>query len=74
MFPGAGASRHPCESTFRGSNAFSEVETENVRIYLERLHQLKQLKGFIDFHAYSQMWFIPWGYTARDTADHNEQV
>ncbi|CAH3025693.1 unnamed protein product, partial [Porites evermanni] len=68
---GAGASWRPCDSTFRGSNAFSEVETRNVRRYLERL---QQLKGFIDFHAYSQMWFIPWGYTARDTADHNEQM
>lgn len=68
---GAGASWRPCDSTFRGSNAFSEVETRNVRRYLETL---QQLKGFIDFHAYSQMWFIPWGYTQRDTDDHKEQV
>lgn len=68
---GAGASWRPCDSTFRGSKAFSEVETRNVRRYLERL---QELKGFIDFHAYSQMWFIPWGYTARDTADHEEQM
>ncbi|KAL9959738.1 hypothetical protein ACROYT_G033093 [Oculina patagonica] len=71
---GAGASSYPCDSTFRGSKAFSEVETNNVRKYLEGLKTAGKLKGFIDFHAYSQMWFIPWGYTSTDTPDHYEQM
>ncbi|KAJ7370290.1 corticosteroid- binding protein [Desmophyllum pertusum] len=71
---GAGASSRDCDSTYRGSTAFSEVETKNVRDFLKRLDDNKRLKGFIDFHAYSQMWFIPWGYTSRDTPDHHEQM
>ncbi|KAL9959742.1 hypothetical protein ACROYT_G033097 [Oculina patagonica] len=71
---GTGASSYACDSTFRGSAAFSEVETVNVRNYLKGLADAGKLKGFIDFHAYSQMWFIPWGYTRRDTPDHYEQM
>lgn len=69
---GTGASRKHCDSTYRGSSAFSEVETRNVRSFLEGLGN--KLKGFIDFHAYSQMWFIPWGYTTRRTRDYFEQM
>ncbi|KAL9959741.1 hypothetical protein ACROYT_G033096 [Oculina patagonica] len=69
---GAGASTYPCDITYRGSKAFSEVETANVRAFLKGLGG--KLKGFIDFHSYSQLWFIPWGYTSEDTLDHDEQV
>ncbi|XP_068759283.1 carboxypeptidase B-like [Montipora capricornis] len=71
---GSGASARHCDSTYRGSGAFSEVETKNVRDYLEGLNRAERLKGFIDFHAYSQMWFIPWGYTSKNSPDHNEQL
>ena len=71
---GTGASRYACDSTYRGSTKFSEVETVNVRNFLDGLDRQGKLKGFIDFHAYSQMWFIPWGYTSRRTNDYEEQV
>ena len=71
---GAGASTYPCDTTYRGSTKFSEVETVNVRNFLSDLNSEGKLKGFIDFHAYSQMWFIPWGYTSLRTNDYNEQV
>ena len=71
---GTGASSYACDSTYRGSSKFSEVETVNVRNFLKDLNLQGKLKGFIDFHAYSQMWFIPWGYTSRRTKDYNEQV
>ncbi|XP_020615344.1 carboxypeptidase B-like isoform X3 [Orbicella faveolata] len=71
---GAGASTYPCDTTYRGSTKFSEVETVNVRNFLSDLNSEGKLKGFIDFHAYSQMWFIPWGYTSLRTNDYNEQM
>lgn len=71
---GTGASRYACDSTYRGSTKFSEVETVNARNFLDGLNREGKLKGFIDFHAYSQMWFIPWGYTSRRTNDYEEQV
>ena len=74
LIAGAGASPNPCKSTYRGSGPFSEVETDNVRNFLKDLDDQGKLKGFIDFHAYSQMWFIPWGYKSDPTADYEEQV
>lgn len=71
---GEGASPNECDQTYRGKKAFSEKETKSVSKYLEGLNKQGRLKGFIDFHAFSQMWFIPWGYTATKTNDHEEQV
>jgi len=71
---GTGASRNPCASTYRGSRPFSEVETVNVRNFLKDLDDQGKLKGFIDFHAYSQMWFIPWGYKSDPSIDYEEQM
>lgn len=72
MWGFAGASSRPCAQTYKGSKPFSEKETENVKNYLTKLGG--RVKGFIDTHAYSQMWFTPWGYSARDTRDHAEQM
>lgn len=69
---GAGASPRPCDSTYRGPQPFSEIENRNVKNYLMSLGS--KLKGFIDMHAYSQMWFTPWGYTSKNTPHHYEQV
>ncbi|XP_073228483.1 carboxypeptidase B-like [Porites lutea] len=71
---GEGASPNKCDETYRGKKAFSEKETKSVSKYLEGLNKQGLLKGFIDFHAFSQMWFIPWGYTATKTNDHEEQM
>ncbi|CAH3157461.1 unnamed protein product [Porites evermanni] len=71
---GEGASPNKCDETYRGKKAFSEKETMSVSKYLEGLNKQGRLKGFIDFHAFSQMWFIPWGYTATKTNDHKEQM
>ncbi|CAH3117909.1 unnamed protein product [Porites lobata] len=71
---GEGASPNECDQTYRGKKAFSEKETKSVSKYLEGLNKQGRLKGFIDFHAFSQMWFIPWGYTSTKTNDHEEQM
>ncbi|KAK3731206.1 hypothetical protein QZH41_017740, partial [Actinostola sp. cb2023] len=69
---GSGASPNPCRETYRGTRSFSERETYNVKRYLERLGS--RLQGFIDMHAYSQMWFTPWGYTSAKPPHYSEQV
>ncbi|KAK3740597.1 hypothetical protein QZH41_009713, partial [Actinostola sp. cb2023] len=65
-----GASSDPCNDAYRGPHAFSEIETKNVADYLKRLGG--RLKGYMDIHAYSQLWMIPWGYTTMPTRDHDE--
>ena len=65
-----GASGNPCNDAYRGTHAFSEVEVKNVANYLKD----NQIAGYMDIHAYSQLWMIPWGYTQQPTNDHEELV
>lgn len=67
-----GASSNPCSESFRGTHAFSEIEVRNVADYLKALNENSQIAGYMDIHAYSQLWMTPWGYTARKTKDHEE--
>jgi len=58
---GPGASTNPCSETFRGPNAFSEIEVKTVADYIAASGKFY---GYINFHSYSQMWLAPWGYTS----------
>ncbi|XP_071944571.1 carboxypeptidase B-like [Antedon mediterranea] len=69
-----GASANPCSDLYYGSNAFSEIELKSVTNYMNPLKE--DIRVFIDFHAYSQMWMSPWSYTKDlpDTEDYNDQI
>lgn len=67
-----GASSSPCNDAYRGTHAFSEVEVRNVANYLKRASRSGKIAGYMDVHAYSQLWMIPWGYTRTPTSDHEE--
>ena len=69
-----GASSNPCDDAYRGSQAFSEVEIRNVANYLKSLSTRGQIAGYMDIHAYSQLWMTPWGYTKQPSRDHEELV
>ncbi|XP_022101126.1 carboxypeptidase B-like [Acanthaster planci] len=56
---GTGSSGNPCSQTYRGSSAFSEIEVKTVADYVRGL---QGVKVFIDLHAYSQYWTVPYGY------------
>ena len=71
-FSEPGASGNPCSDAYRGTKEFSEVETRNVARYLKR--RRSTIKGYMDIHAYSQLWMFPWGYSKSRTNDHNELV
>lgn len=58
---GVGTSQSPSSDIYTGPRPFSETVTHNVAKYLYRRRH--ELKGYIDFHAYSQLWMSPWGYT-----------
>jgi len=61
MWNTGGASANPCAETYRGINAFSEVETTVVADFITKL---TNCRGYVDFHSYSQLWMNPWGYAA----------
>jgi len=66
-----GASANPCSETFRGPSAFSEIEVSTVGRFI--VDPANRVRGYIDFHAYSQLWMSPWGYTTAYPADYTVQ-
>ena len=66
----AGTSTNPCTETFEGPTANSEPCVQAVIAYLSNQ---PNLKGYIDFHSYSQLWMTPWGYTETYPKDYAQQ-
>jgi len=57
---GVGTSSSPCRDTYHGPYPFSEIETRNVARYLYDIRS--SIVGYMDIHAYSQLWMTPWGH------------
>jgi len=65
-----GVSSNPCSDIYPGPHAWSEIETKTLS---QTIWSLKdELKGFISFHAFSQLWLTPWAYTTKYPEDHQE--
>ncbi len=55
---GIGTSANPCDyQVYRGSSAFSEAETKNVRYLLDTF----PIDVMADVHSFSQLILYPWG-------------
>jgi len=68
----AGTSTNPCSEIYCGPSAASEPEVKLISDFVA--NQNNNIKGYIDFHSYSQVWLGPWGYTTavpRDLAVQN---
>jgi len=63
---GPGASSSACNDAYYGPSVFSEVEVTSQR---DTVMGISNVQGYIDIHAYSQMWMYPWGYTQLPAAD-----
>ncbi|ODN04498.1 Carboxypeptidase B [Orchesella cincta] len=69
----SGSSNKPCSDIYHGPKAFSEVETQNLGRTI--LYLKDKLKLYLTFHAYSQMWLVPWGFAkSQKPQDYNELV
>jgi carboxypeptidase A2 len=62
----AGTSTNPCDITYGGAFAASELETQAVEDEAVRLGP--SLLTTIHIHTYGQYWLIPWGGTIDGTA------
>ncbi|MFA6046708.1 MAG: M14 family zinc carboxypeptidase [Phycisphaerales bacterium] len=60
-FGGEGSSADPTSEIFRGVSAFSEVETQHLRDFVE---SEPRIRSHMDFHSYSQLVMSPWAWTA----------
>lgn len=63
---GIGTSSDSCSDTFKGSAAFSEPETRNVRYLLDTY---RNIGCFMDAHSYSELVLYPWGDDENQTTD-----
>ena len=61
-----GSRDNKCSELYHGPEAFSEIETINVRDYLAAMKG--QFIMFNTLHSYLQMVLLPWGWT-EDTPD-----
>lgn len=76
-FGGTGTSKYPCSDIYHGTRAFSEPETKAVSDFLTRLNNGNGVISYYDIHAYSEMWFTPYGfdkYTKPSNIDEVERV
>lgn len=65
---GIGTSSHPCSDIYRGSAAFSEPETQNIRTLL---NAYPNIGYFVDVHSASELILYPWGDDDNQTTDPN---
>jgi len=68
----AGASKDPCDDSYCGPSAFSEIEVKTVADFI-RVNRTNT-QGFIDFHSYSQLWMCPYGWTDKKPTDYTAQM
>ncbi|XP_072033949.1 carboxypeptidase B-like [Amphiura filiformis] len=59
---GDGASPWACSNTYRGETALSEVEMKAITSYALARTKEQEIRIFIDWHSYAQLWLAPWSY------------
>ena len=59
----SGSSPSPWSDTYRGTAPFSEPETQVMRNFL---NSRPNLKAFVSYHSYSELFLRPWSYTTID--------
>ncbi len=60
-----GSSPNPSSDTYRGPAAFSEPETDNLRMICETI----DFQIALNYHSYSNLLLYPWGYTTETCPD-----
>ncbi len=66
---GIGTSGDSCSDVFKGTSAFSEPETRNVRWLID---SFPGIACMVDVHSYSELVLYPWGDDQNQTTDPNQ--
>ena len=59
----SGSSNATTDDTYHGTGAFSEPETTVLRDFL---NGLTNVKSFVTYHSFSELYLRPWSYTTSD--------
>ncbi|KAK0738902.1 carboxypeptidase [Schizothecium vesticola] len=68
-----GASTSPCAQDFKGTSAGDAPETAALSAWLQATKASQGVKLFIDWHAYSQLFMTPYGYSCTALATKNTE-
>jgi hypothetical protein len=66
-----GSSTNPCTETYHGTAAGSEVEVQNI---VNFFRSLKNVVVATDWHSYSQLYLIPYGWTTTNPVGYNDMM
>merc|ERR1719468_742872 len=68
----SGVSNDKCSDIYPGPEAFSEIEMQNIKNFVESLEPIPILGHC--FHSYSQLWLWPYGYAYNAYPENREEV
>jgi len=68
----SGVSDNPCSDIYCGKGPFSEMESTNIKNYVEALSPVPVLGHCI--HSYSQLWLWPYGYDYNALPDNWQEI
>ena len=68
----SGSSSNKCSDTYKGPQAFSEIEFRNIRDYVVALDPKPILAHAL--HSYSQLWLYPYGYAHNALPDNWKEI
>ncbi|KAF9169014.1 hypothetical protein BGX21_007465 [Mortierella sp. AD011] len=66
-----GSSSNPCADDYMGPSAFSSPEAKNMGAFLK---SMPNVVSYIDFHSYSQLWMVPYGYTGTPPSNYDSYL
>ncbi|KAK1984967.1 zinc carboxypeptidase [Colletotrichum cereale] len=69
-----GASTDPCAEDFKGVTGGDAPETAALSAWLAKTKAAQGLKLFVDFHAYSQLFMTPYGYSCSAVTAKNAEL
>lgn len=69
-----GASTDPCAQDFKGLAAGDAPETQALSAKLNAIKAAQGVKLYIDWHAYSQLFMTPYGYSCSAVAANNDEL
>lgn len=68
----SGVSNDKCSDIYPGAEAFSEIESQNIKNFVESLTPVPILGHC--FHSYSQLWLWPYGYAYNTYPPNREEI
>ncbi|KAK4443783.1 Metallocarboxypeptidase A [Podospora aff. communis PSN243] len=69
-----GASTNPCAEDYKGRAALDAPETAALAAFLRNTKASQGVKLYMDWHAYSQMFMTPYGYSCTDVPAKNTEL